>query len=168
MTQTQGLWRTVPALYPLCYRDQIFWLTHTWIPGDIFLLYEKSVLEFSLEYEKCVNDMLRKYSIKGKCILRSASIKCQVLASQVSFMTWTQGIWRTVPALYPLSNWHPIFWLTHWIPGDLTILFNMIFKKNVIPSLRTCIVAVRTFAILIVNWMIIILINLDLETIIIH
>ena len=36
----------------------------------------------------------------------------QVVISQVSTRTRTQGLRRTVPALCPLSYWDPIFWLT--------------------------------------------------------
>ena len=36
----------------------------------------------------------------------------QVVKSHVSTGTQTKSLLRTVPALYPLSYWHPIFWLT--------------------------------------------------------
>lgn len=39
-------------------------------------------------------------------------INLMVVKSQVSTGTRTQGLWRTVSALYPLSYWDPMFWLT--------------------------------------------------------
>lgn len=62
----------------------------------------------------------------------------QVLKSQVSTGNQTQGLWRTVPAgpaLYPLSYWDPIYWLTFTPVNPVTLIccFGLALDSKSLP-----------------------------------
>ena len=109
-TRTKDLWRTVPLLHPLSYWDLIFWLTLTHLDTRWHVppLWEirpwilTRVWEMHEAYAQGIS-----YSGYLQWVPNVTGGESHVLNE-----TWTQGLWRTVPALYPLSYWEPILWLT--------------------------------------------------------
>ena len=57
------------------------------------------------------------------------NIMPQVVKSQVSTGTWNQGLWRTVPALSPLSYWDPDIFTDAHIPGCVVTYSNSLRNR---------------------------------------
>ena len=108
-TRTQGLWRTVPGLYPLSYWDPIFWLTLTHLDTRWHI---PPFWEIRPRILTRVREMHEAYA-QGISYSGYLHWARDVTGgeNQISTGTRTQGLWRTVPVLYPLS-YTEIFWLT--------------------------------------------------------